>query len=119
VHRTDCSNIRNILKNSGDTAKDAEKASRLIDVYWDQRGEQDSYQVEISILAHDRRHLLADISNAISDEKVSIITAQLQAMKDVTANFNMTIEVKSQNQYDRVVGRLKAIRDVIEVRRGH
>jgi len=119
VHRTDCSNIRNILKNSGDTAKDAEKASRLIDVYWDERGEQDSYQVEISILAHDRRHLLADISNAISEEKVSIITAQLQAMKDVTANFNMTIEVKSQNQYDRVVGRLKAIRDVIEVRRGH
>jgi GTP pyrophosphokinase len=119
VHRTDCSNIRNILKNSGDTAKNAEKASRLIDVYWDQRGEQETYQVELSILAHDRRHLLADISNAISEEKVSIITAQLQAMKDVTANFNMTIEVKNQNQYDRVVGRLKAIRDVIEVRRGH
>ena len=119
VHRTDCSNIKNILKYSGDSPKDAEKASRLIDVYWDQRGEQDSYQVEITILAHDRRHLLADISNAISEEKVSIISAQLQAMKDVTANFNMTIEVKSQNQYDRVVGRLKAIRDVIEVRRGH
>ena len=119
VHRTDCSNIRNILKNCSDTAKCAEKASRLIDVYWDERGDQESYQVEISILAHDRRHLLADISNAISEEKVSIITAQLQAMKDVTANFNMTIEVKNQNQYDRVVGRLKAIRDVIEVRRGH
>ncbi len=119
VHRTDCSNIRNIMKNSGDTAKDAEKASRLIEVYWDQRGEQGSYQIEINILAHDRRHLLADISNAISEEKVSIITAQMQAMKDVTANFNMTIEVKSQNQYDRVVGRLKAIRDVLEVRRGH
>jgi len=119
VHRTDCTNIRNILKYSGETAKDAEKASRLIDVYWDQRDDQDSYQIEISILAHDRRHLLADISNAIAEEKVSIITAQLQAMKDVTANFNMTIEVKSQSQYDRVVGRLKAIRDVIEVRRGH
>ena len=50
---------------------------------------------------------------------MSIITATLQAMKDVTANFNMTIEVKNQSQYDRVVGRLKAIRDVIEVRRGH
>ncbi len=119
VHRTDCSNIKNILKCSIDSPKDAEKASRLIDVYWDVRGEQDSYQVEVSILAHDRRHLLADISNAISEEKVSIISAQMQAMKDVTANFNMTIEVKSQSQYDRVVGRLKAIRDVIEVRRGH
>jgi GTP pyrophosphokinase len=40
-------------------------------------------------------------------------------MKDVTANIRMTIEVRSQSQYDRVVGRLKAISDVIEVRRGH
>ena len=119
VHRTDCPNIRNILKNSGESGKDAEKASRLIDVYWDDRGESDSFQVEISILSHDRQHLLADISNAISEEKVSIISAQLKAMKDVTASIIMTVEVKSQSQFDRVVGRLKAIRDVIEVRRGH
>lgn len=119
VHRTDCPNIRNILKNSGDSAKEAEKASRLIDVYWDARGEIDNFQVEISILAHDRQHLLADVSNAISEEKVSIISAQLQAMKDVTAKITMTIEIRSQSQYDRVVGRLKAICDVIDVRRGH
>ncbi len=119
VHRTDCPNIRNILKNSGESGRDAEKASRLIDVYWDDRGEDESFQVEVSILSHDRQHLLADVSNAISEEKVSIISAQLKAMKDVTANIVMTFEVKSQSQYDRVVGRLKAIRDVIEVRRGH
>lgn len=119
VHRTDCTNIRNILRNSGDSAKDAEKASRLIDVYWDNRGDEESYQIEISVLAHDRRHLLADISNAIAEEKVSIISAKMQAMKDVTASFDMVIEVKSQSQYDRVVGRLKAIRDIIEVKRGH
>ncbi len=119
VHRTDCTNIKNILKNSGESGRDAEKASRLIDVYWDQRGETGGYQIEISILAHDRNHLLADISNAISEEKVSILSASLKAMKDVTANIRMTVEVRSQSQYDRVVGRLKAISDVIEVRRGH
>ncbi|MDD4094953.1 MAG: bifunctional (p)ppGpp synthetase/guanosine-3',5'-bis(diphosphate) 3'-pyrophosphohydrolase [Oscillospiraceae bacterium] len=119
VHRTDCANIKNILKNSGESGRDAEKASRLIDVYWDQRGETGGYQIEISILAHDRNHLLADVSNAISEEKVSILSASLKAMKDVTANIRMTVEVRSQSQYDRVVGRLKAISDVIEVRRGH
>ncbi|NLW89814.1 MAG: bifunctional (p)ppGpp synthetase/guanosine-3',5'-bis(diphosphate) 3'-pyrophosphohydrolase [Clostridiaceae bacterium] len=119
VHRTDCPNIKNILKNAGESGRDAEKASRLIDVYWDERGETGGYQIEISILAHDRNHLLADISNAIAEEKVSIISATLNAMKDVTANIRMTIEVRSQSQYDRVVGRLKAISDVIEVRRGH
>lgn len=119
VHRTDCSNIRNILKNAGENAKNAEKASRLIDVYWNEKGNSDkNYQVEITVLAHDRQHLLADVSNAIAEEKVSIISAQLQAMKDVTANIIMTIEVRSQSQFDRVLGRLKAIRDVIEVRRG-
>lgn len=119
VHRMDCSNIRNILKNSGESPKDAEKASRLINVHWEDRGELDSYKVEINILAHDRRHLLADISNAIAEEKVSIISAQIQSLKDLTANFNMTIEIKSQMQYERVVNRLKSINDVIEVRRGH
>jgi len=119
VHRTDCTNIKNILKNAGESGRDAEKASRLIDVYWDSRGETGGFQIEISILAHDRNHLLADVSNAISEEKVSILSASLKAMKDVTANIRMTVEVRSQSQYDRVVGRLKAISDVIEVRRGH
>ena len=119
VHRTDCPNIRNILKNAGESAKNAEKASRLIDVYWNDKGSSDkNYQVKITVLAHDRQHLLADVSNAIAEEKVSIISAQLQAMKDVTANIIMTIEVRSQSQFDRVLGRLKAIRDVIDVRRG-
>jgi GTP diphosphokinase / guanosine-3',5'-bis(diphosphate) 3'-diphosphatase len=119
VHRTDCSNIRNLLQSAVGSATDAERASRLIDVAWAKDETSTSYQVELKILARDRRHLLADISNAIAEEKVSILSGQLTAMKDVTATLIMTIEVSSQNQYDRVLGRIKAVRDVIEVRRGH
>ncbi|MBO4494503.1 MAG: hypothetical protein J5752_01445, partial [Clostridiales bacterium] len=43
----------------------------------------------------------------------------MSAMKDVTARFTMTVEVKDQAQLDRVIGRIKAIRDVIEVRKGN
>ena len=119
VHRTDCSNIRNLLQVAAGSGTDAEKASRLIDVAWAKDEATSSYQVELKILARDRRHLLADVSNAIADEKVSILSGQMTAMKDVTATLIMTIEVTSQNQYDRVLGRIKAVRDVIEVRRGH
>jgi GTP diphosphokinase / guanosine-3',5'-bis(diphosphate) 3'-diphosphatase len=119
VHRMDCSNIKNLLQAAAGSADDAERASRLIDVAWAKDEVSASYQVELKILARDRRHLLADISNAIAEEKVSILSGQLTAMKDVTATLIMTIEVNGQNQYDRVLGRIKAIRDVIEVRRGH
>lgn len=119
VHCMDCSNIRNILETSSASPKDAERASRLIEVFWSEEKTSSSFQVEFTILAHDRRNLLADVSNAIADEKVSIISGNLSALKDVTATLIMTLEVSNQNQYDRIVGRLKAIKDVIEVRRGH
>jgi GTP pyrophosphokinase len=64
-----------------------------------------------------RHHLLSDLSNAIADEKVSILSGQINSFKDVTARMLLTIEVNSQNQLDRVIGRLKAVRDVIEVER--
>ncbi|MDD3503811.1 MAG: ACT domain-containing protein, partial [Eubacteriales bacterium] len=88
-------------------------------VAWSQEDTNTTYQVELKILARDRRHLLGDISNAIAEEKVSILSGQLTAMKDVTATLLMSVEVNSQQQYDRLLGRIKAVKDVIEVRRGH
>ncbi len=119
VHRTDCSNIRHLLSSAAGSAETAERASRLIDVAWAKEDTGSSYQVELKILARDRRHLLAEVSNAISEEKVSILSGKITAMKDVTATLIMTIEVNNQQQYDRVLGRIKAVKDVIEVRRGH
>ncbi|MHB1485691.1 MAG: RelA/SpoT family protein [Saccharofermentanales bacterium] len=119
VHSTDCANIRHILENSNASPKDAERTSRLIEVFWDEEKLSSSFQVEFTILAHDRRNLLADVSNAIADEKVSIISGNMSSLKDVTATLTMTLEVLNQNQYDRILGRLKAIKDIIEVRRGH
>ncbi|MBO4928477.1 MAG: bifunctional (p)ppGpp synthetase/guanosine-3',5'-bis(diphosphate) 3'-pyrophosphohydrolase [Clostridiales bacterium] len=120
VHRKDCSNIRNIMRNATASTRAAERASRLIEVYWnDQKHTKAIYPVEFTVIAHDRRHLLADISNAIAEERIPITSAQMSAMKDITARFTMTIEVKDQEQLDRVLGRIKAIRDVIEVRKGN
>lgn len=120
VHRKDCSNILNIVKNATASLKAAERASRLIEVYWDNQEHASAiYPVEFTIIAHDRKHLLADIFNAIAEERVTITSAQMAALKDVTARLSMSVEVKDQAQFDRVVGRIKAVRDVIDVRKGN
>ncbi len=119
VHRSDCNNIRNIMASASRNAADAERASRLIDVYWDEEEEKGQfYRVELRILAHDRNHLLGDISTAIAEEKISILSGNVHAYKDVTATLHLEIEISSQAQLDRVIGRLKAVRDVIDVQRG-
>ena len=117
IHRRDCPNIRHILEASSKGPAEAERASRLIEVYWDNEESGATFEVTLKILAHDRHHLLSDLSNAIADEKVSILSGQINSFKDVTARMLLTIEVNSQNQLDRVIGRLKAVRDVIEVER--
>ncbi|NJP41734.1 bifunctional (p)ppGpp synthetase/guanosine-3',5'-bis(diphosphate) 3'-pyrophosphohydrolase [Oscillospiraceae bacterium HV4-5-C5C] len=119
VHRKDCKNIANILAASADSPEASERASRLIDVYWDEEDVSDkTYQVELKILANDRNHLLGDVSNAIAEEKVSIISGSMNAYKDATASLQLTVEVNSQAQVDRVMGRIKAVRDIIDVQRG-
>ena len=94
-----------------------EEAGRLIKVYWDKAASKGVFQVPILIKARDRSSLLVDVSNAISDEKVAIISGQMNSVKDMTANLHLIIEVNSQEQYDRLIGRIKAIRDVVDVRR--
>ena len=118
VHRQDCRNIRNILAAATGDAANAEQASRLIDVYWDDEepGGQ-LYRVELRILAHDRHHLLGDISNAIADERVPILSGTLNAYKDITASLHLIIEIQNQAQLDRIIGRIKAVKDVFDVQR--
>ena len=47
VHRKDCHNIRTIVESAENSPQDAERASRLIDVYWTDDSTRNNYQVEL------------------------------------------------------------------------
>lgn len=123
VHRSDCNNMRKLVnaRESGNyeelNKQQIEELGRLINVYWDQAATRGLYKVSIVITAIDRTGLLVDVSNAIQDEKVSIVSGQMNSVKDITASLHLTLEVTSQDQFDRAVGRIKAIRNVTDVRR--
>lgn len=117
AHRKDCPNIRKLLSNASLNEAEAERASRLIECTWEAENNDSVYQVQIKILARDRKHLLADIIAAISEEKVEILNGNIDSVRDVTATFTFNIEVKNQIQYDKVLGRIKAVRDIMDVHR--
>ncbi len=121
IHRIDCPNIRNILASFDRSPEDAERASRLIDVLWttDSLESHRAYPVDIRIIARDRTNLLAEISAAIAEEQVSVQSARISSARDISANLLVTVEIENQAQYDRLVGRLKAIDSVVRVTRGH
>ena len=116
VHRTSCTNIRRLLEIANRSDRDAERAARLIDVYWS-GDEEMSYDVEITVICYDRPGLFAEISNAIAEERVPIISGQLNSAKGVTASLSLVLRVTTHSQLDKIFGRIKTIDGVITVRR--
>ena len=119
VHRTDCSNVRHLLEAFDRSPVDAERASRLIDVEWEDQADSGTYPVDLLVIARDRKNLLTEVSHAISEEQIRILQANMRSAKDISAHMQITVEVQNQEQCDRLVGRIKAIRSVVDVTRSN
>ncbi|MDZ7918746.1 bifunctional (p)ppGpp synthetase/guanosine-3',5'-bis(diphosphate) 3'-pyrophosphohydrolase [Rhodoferax sp.] len=105
VHRSDCSNLRNMVNRSGD---------RLIEVEWGVPEGKDGnvYPVDVAVEAHDRQGLLRDISEVFAKEKMNVIGVQTQSVKG-TAWMTFTVEVSESGKLARVlkiVGELNGVR---------
>lgn len=105
VHRSDCSNLRNMVQRSGD---------RLIEVEWGAPGGKDGnvYPVDVAVEALDRQGLLRDISEVFAKEKMNVIGVQTQSVKG-TAWMTFTVEVAESGRLTRV---LKIVNELSGVR---
>ena len=116
VHRSDCSNFRNMASGSPD---------RVIDVEWNAPKNADGavqtgvYAVDVAIEASDRQGLLRDISEVFTKEKMNVIGVQTQSINDKkdtragTAWMMFTVEVASSSRLKQV---LLAVAEVAGVR---
>jgi GTP pyrophosphokinase len=109
VHRSDCSNLRNMVQRSGD---------RCIDVAWGvATGKVASvYPVDVAIQANDRQGLLRDISEVFTKEKMNVIGVQTQSIKG-TAWMTFTVEVSESGRLARVLGVVGELSGVRSARR--
>ena len=109
IHRADCINIQSL--NEVDQG-------RIISVSWDDSKEGLEFEVDLRVLAEDRKGLLVDISR-VTDEMGVTITA-LAAKSDresAVANIAMTVALNDTKQLDRIIARLKQITGVADVYR--
>ena len=109
VHRSDCSNLRNMILRSGD---------RCIDVAWGSApGKSASvYPVDVAVQAHDRQGLLRDISEVFAKEKMNVIGVQTQSIKG-TAWMTFTVEVSESGRLNKVLGIVGELAGVRSARR--
>ncbi|MEI6131714.1 MAG: bifunctional (p)ppGpp synthetase/guanosine-3',5'-bis(diphosphate) 3'-pyrophosphohydrolase [Bacillota bacterium] len=110
VHRTDCVNVR----------KSNEDKERFIEAKWerDTLKSPSKYVVDLSIYAHDRGNLIVDISNAISEAKLSMKGIKGRVTTEHVAVISLALEITDVEQLERISHRLEAIEDVFEVKRG-
>ena len=110
VHRTDCVNIIHL---------DDLERHRLIDAEWqlpDRPGENTLFRADICITCDDKMGLLVDISKIFTDEKIDVKSLNARTAKN-EAVFNVTINISSKEQLEKVRARLLATAGVHDVER--
>ena len=101
VHRVDCSNARNLLR---------QHPERVIAVTWGDRGGA-VYPVDIAVEAADRQGLLRDISEVFSKEKVNVIGVRTQSRAD-GAQMRFTVEFPGLERLPAVLQLLHEVKGV-------
>ncbi|MDF1506839.1 bifunctional (p)ppGpp synthetase/guanosine-3',5'-bis(diphosphate) 3'-pyrophosphohydrolase [Robertmurraya sp. DFI.2.37] len=107
VHRSDCTNI--------DTA---DAKARLIPVEWETAlNDRKEYNVDIEITGYDRRGLLNEVLQAVSETKTNISAVTGKSDRNKMATISMTIMIVNVAHLQKVVDRIKQIPDIYAVRR--
>lgn len=107
IHRADCTNVVT------DDAK-----TRLLPVEWEGNNQETkNYNVDIEISGYDRRGLLNEVLQAVTETRTNINAVSGKSDKNKMATILMTISIHNVDHLQKVVDRIKRIRDIYSVRR--
>ena len=113
VHKVDCPNVLNSMSKETD---------RFVNVEWKEVDESDSkraqYEALMQVVTEDRISMLADISTALADMKVSIIQINTQKRAGGAVVFNTAVACKNLAHFNSIMARLKSIKNVIATSEG-
>ena len=111
IHRTDCTNIVNMPDHD---------RTRLIDAEWEDAdviGPDELYLTEICLYANNRTGILLDISKSFMELKIDIKSLQTRVNKNNLASILISFEIRSIQELNHIIGKLKNIESVIAVER--
>lgn len=105
IHRTTCPNMQSLV----------EKNDRTVPVNWTVEVEEE-FKVQLSLLGEDRRNLIRDIAQVISNNNINILNIDIKA-KDKLAIGKIIIEVKNLPHLTRVISAVTKVKGIISVER--
>ena len=111
VHKCDCANLINSTKTNKD---------RLVNVEWRKNSDEMKevrYEAMMQIIADDRISMLADISTALAEMKVSILQINTQTRSADQSAINLSISCKNLSHFNSIVAKIKGIRGIHSVTR--
>lgn len=109
IHRTDCVNIINLPEID---------RGRLIDAEWQVGSEESSkYLAEIVIYAHNRNGLLADISRALTEKNIDIMSMNTKTSKQGIATMAASFYIGSREELNHTIEKLRNVESVMDIER--
>jgi len=111
IHRTDCINVINLPEM---------ERVRMIDAEWqepDAAKSDEKYLAEIKIYANNRNGLLADISRALTEKNINIITMNTRTNKHGQATLQTTFEISGREELNNIIEKLRNVDSVIDIER--
>jgi guanosine-3',5'-bis(diphosphate) 3'-pyrophosphohydrolase len=107
VHRVDCANLGHLLES---------EPERVVGVRWQPR-EGSQFLVAIQVEALDRTGLLSDVTRALSDQHVNILSATVSTTRDRVAFSRFNFEMGDPKHLGAVLRAVRSIDGVYDVYR--
>jgi len=107
VHRSDCVNSDDLRTH---------QSERIVKVRW-LAGAGSLFLVNIQVEALDRARLLADVTRALSEQHVNILSASVSTSKDRVAISKFTFEMADATHLDSVLAAVRSVEGVYDVYR--
>ena len=113
VHKLDCHHVAESRKNE-------ENLARWVNAAWEKEdfNSSDNYEASLQILTEDGIGVIAAISMALADMRVSISSINTQALKNGNVAINLSIGCRNTSHFESIVSRLRSLKSVIKVTRG-
>ena len=114
LHKSDCPNV---VMNR----EKPEYEGRWVDAKWDVAEHESGnlFEAKIDIRARNRITLLADITAALADMKVSLLAINTQMTNIDSIMLNIVVSCKNLDHMKSIIGRIKSIPDVESCDRGY
>ena len=111
IHRTDCVNIINISE---------EDRARLLDAEWLASAEEAGsklYKADINIYVEDHVGVLVEVAKVFTENEINVTAMSSRSGKNNTATINVTFDIRSVAQLNKVIDKLRNLECVYDIER--